>query len=109
MNAFLQKPFTEEMLLTTIQAVIRKNSPVTLTETGSNGRPGSGSTGKVDLHGLYHISGGDDQFVKQMLLSFIVTTEKLLNEMQEAVFARQWELCRPGLMCHSSMPASGSF
>jgi signal transduction histidine kinase/CheY-like chemotaxis protein/HPt (histidine-containing phosphotransfer) domain-containing protein len=91
MNAFLQKPFTEEMLLTTIQAVIRKNSPVTLTETGINGRPESGSTGKVDLHGLYHISGGDDQFVKQMLLSFIGTTEKLLNEMQEAVFARQWE------------------
>ena len=49
MNAFLQKPFTEEMLLTTIQAVIRKNSPVTLTETGTNGRPGSGSTGKIDL------------------------------------------------------------
>ena len=46
---------------------------------------------KIDLQNLYHISGGDEQFVKQMLVSFIETTEKGLTDMQEAVISGQWE------------------
>ncbi|TFG43319.1 MAG: response regulator, partial [Bacteroidia bacterium] len=89
-NAFLQKPFSEEMLLAIILEVGNKTSP-DLKEADSSGNRKSESEGQLDLQSLYHISGGDDQFVKQMLVSFIATTEKGLNEMQVAIREQQWE------------------
>jgi len=90
MNAFLPKPFTEAMLLTTIQSVIRKD--------GSAGDVGvsdklvaRSGTEKINLQNLYHISGGDERFVKQMLETFIETTRKGLDEMNKAVETGQWE------------------
>ncbi len=85
MNAFLQKPFTEEMLLTTILAVLGNDNAVALPGSGESEIIKPTGENKIDLQNLYHISGGDDQFVKQMLLSFINTTRKGLSEMQEAV------------------------
>lgn len=87
MNAFLPKPFTEEMLLTTILSVIKdydtENSlqPATMDtdNTEINGQE------KINLNNLYHISGGDSQFVKQMLISFIDSTKEGLDEMQHAL------------------------
>ena len=84
MNAFLQKPFTEEMLLTTIQAVIENDNAVALPGSGETEINKPADENEIDLRNLYHISGGDHQFVKQMLLSFINTTRKGLSEMQEA-------------------------
>ncbi len=46
---------------------------------------------KIDLQNLYHISGGDDEFVRQMLASFINTTGKGLKEMQDAAISKKWE------------------
>lgn len=90
MNAFLQKPFTEEMLLSTILAVTGNKTQPDFIEAGNtDNKPGN--DGKLDLHNLYHISGSDDQFVKQMLISFITTTEKGLNELKEAATKQQWE------------------
>jgi signal transduction histidine kinase/FixJ family two-component response regulator/HPt (histidine-containing phosphotransfer) domain-containing protein len=45
-------------------------------------KPGS-VTGPVDLANLYRLSGGDEQFVKEMLVTFINSTEKGLEEMIE--------------------------
>jgi len=84
MYAFLQKPFTEEMLLKTIQAVIENDDAVALTGSGEAEINKPADENGIDLRNLYHISGGDHQFVKQMLLSFINTTRKGLSEMQEA-------------------------
>jgi len=84
MNAFLQKPFTEEMLLTTIQAVIENDNAVALAGSGETEINKPADENEIDLRNLYHISGGDHQFVKQMLLSFINTTRKGLSEMQVA-------------------------
>ena len=85
MNAFLPKPFTEEMLLTTILSVIKDYSaparPVVIQEKEVT----QASAEKINLNNLYHISGGDESFVKQMLISFIESTEKGLNELNEAV------------------------
>jgi signal transduction histidine kinase/CheY-like chemotaxis protein/HPt (histidine-containing phosphotransfer) domain-containing protein/CHASE3 domain sensor protein len=81
MNAFLPKPFTEEMLLTTILAVIKDYTPVIKKEPVEN----KISQGKINLQNLYHISGGDELFVKQMLVSFIDSTKKELDNMQEAL------------------------
>jgi signal transduction histidine kinase/CheY-like chemotaxis protein/HPt (histidine-containing phosphotransfer) domain-containing protein len=85
MNAFLQKPFTEEMLMTTILAVLGNDNAVALPGSGESEIIKPAGENKIDLQNLYHISGGDGQFVKQMLLSFINTTRIGLSEMQEAV------------------------
>ena len=91
MNAFLQKPFTEEMLLTTIMAVTENNTKLTFAHNVDNGNSKPDSSGKVNLHNLYHISAGDEQFVKQMIITFVNTTQKGLKEMQEAAVSVKWE------------------
>ncbi len=91
MNAFLQKPFTEEMLLTTIMAVTENNTQLTIADNVDTGNSKPDSSGKVNLHNLYHISAGDEQFVKQMIITFVNTTQKGLKEMQEAAVSVKWE------------------
>lgn len=90
-TAFLQKPFTEEMLLSTIMAVISDDVQITLTDTGNEIKGKKDFTDKIDLQNLNHIAGGDEQFVKQMLTSFITTTDRLMKDMQEAVAGQRWE------------------
>ncbi|MGC1389664.1 MAG: ATP-binding protein [Bacteroidales bacterium] len=85
MNAFLSKPFTEKMLLTTILSVIKDSNPVSVPDRVSEEKIGSPDTYKINLQNLYHISGNDDQFVKQMLLAFIDSTKRGLNDIQENV------------------------
>ncbi len=102
MNAFLQKPFSEEMLLTTILSVTGNSSGITFAEPASINE-GQVNPNKVDLRSLYHISGGDDQFVKQMVASFITTTTGLLKEMQAAAGLQQWESVAN--LAHKILPA----
>jgi CheY-like chemotaxis protein/HPt (histidine-containing phosphotransfer) domain-containing protein len=85
MNAFLPKPFTEEMLLSTVLSVIKDYAADTINDDEEKIEPAASE--KINLHNLYHISGGDEQFVKQMVVSFIDSTQKGLNEMKEAAFS----------------------
>jgi signal transduction histidine kinase/CheY-like chemotaxis protein/HPt (histidine-containing phosphotransfer) domain-containing protein len=91
MSAFLQKPFTEEMLLATILTVVANKSQIIIEDTEQKDDRKTDSVDKINLHNLYHISGGDEEFVKQMLSSFINTTEKGLKELQDAVTSQQWD------------------
>ena len=84
MNAFLSKPFTEEMLLTTILSVIKDYNVVNQQEQVREDKMEMGLD-KINLKNLYHISGGDEHFVKQMLVSFIESTRNGLKEMEEAL------------------------
>ena len=102
MNAFLPKPFTEEMLLTTILSVIKDYSTVTTTETVSEEKNEASSSDKINLHNLYHISGGDEQFVKQMLVSFIDTTRNGLEDIRKAVMTG--ELGPVADLAHKMLP-----
>jgi HPt (histidine-containing phosphotransfer) domain-containing protein len=68
---------------------VSKIQPELLKAENTDIKPGSDI--KLDLHNLYHISGGDEQFVKQMLKAFITTTEKGLNELKEAITKQQLE------------------
>ena len=85
MNEFLPKPFTEKNLLDTILSVIHafpnteKSEPVTPEKIEYKG------TAKINLDNLYHISGGDELFVKQMLISFTESTQNGLSEMNAAL------------------------
>jgi signal transduction histidine kinase/FixJ family two-component response regulator/HPt (histidine-containing phosphotransfer) domain-containing protein len=90
-SSFVLKPFTEELLLSTIISARGDQSESAFDETVRAESENTGDAGKIDLHNLYHISGGDKQFVKQMLESFIKTTEKGLNEMQVAAMDQRWE------------------
>ncbi|NMC37451.1 MAG: response regulator [Bacteroidales bacterium] len=90
-NAFLQKPFTEEKLLTTILNVMGDHTRVTLSGEDEMSQEISAGTDKINLKNLIHIAGNDEQFVNQMLASFITSSEKLLDEMQEAAREKRWE------------------
>jgi HPt (histidine-containing phosphotransfer) domain-containing protein len=47
--------------------------------------------GSLDLRNLYHLAGGDNNFVKQMLETFISTTAAGLDEMAGAAGKAEWE------------------
>jgi signal transduction histidine kinase/DNA-binding NarL/FixJ family response regulator len=102
MNAFLPKPFTEEMLLTTILSVIKDCASVSGADLVREEKINSAGQEKINLQNLYHISGGDEKFVKQMLLSFIDSTKKGINEMQETVKSGQLDSVAD--MAHKMLP-----
>jgi len=102
MNAFLPKPFTEEMLLTTILSVIKDYEPDATVVSAGEKLIKSDSPEKINLQNLYHISGGDEKFVKQMLIAFIDSTRKGLNEMREAVISGQLDSVAE--MAHKMLP-----
>jgi CheY-like chemotaxis protein len=89
MNAFLEKPFTEEMLMTTILAVTQEAAKNVPDNAGEKTNEGEIIKGKLNLQNLIHISGGDIQFTKQMLVTFLETTTRGLQEMNEALASGQ--------------------
>jgi CheY-like chemotaxis protein/HPt (histidine-containing phosphotransfer) domain-containing protein len=91
MSSFLQKPFTEEMLLTSILTVTENKTQVPAAGITDNEIITPAGPEKINFQNLYHISGSDNEFVRQMLISFINTTQKGLKEMQEAATSGQWE------------------
>jgi signal transduction histidine kinase/FixJ family two-component response regulator/HPt (histidine-containing phosphotransfer) domain-containing protein len=91
MNEFLSKPFTEEKLLKVIISALG-GKPVSEKETKNIPKTDhSAGKEKIDLKNLYHISGGDEQFVKQMLVTFIETTGGGLAEIREAFLSGHWQ------------------
>ncbi len=89
-NAFLQKPFTEEKLLTTILNVMGDHTRIALSGEDEMSREIIAGPDKINLKNLMHIAGDDGQFVNQMLASFITSSEKLMDEMQEAAREKHW-------------------
>lgn len=85
MDAYLPKPFTEEVLMTTILSVIRNSSLSGSDDASIENLSNGTSKERVNLHNLYHISGGDEQFIKQMLITFIESTKNGLNTMDKAI------------------------
>jgi HPt (histidine-containing phosphotransfer) domain-containing protein len=104
MNAFLPKPFTEEMLLTTVLSVIKDYAADTITANDKEEKKEPAASEKINLHNLYHISGGDEQFIKQMLISFIDSTQKGLKEMKEAAFSGRLDSVAD--LAHKMLPPS---
>jgi signal transduction histidine kinase/CheY-like chemotaxis protein/CHASE3 domain sensor protein/HPt (histidine-containing phosphotransfer) domain-containing protein len=90
MNAFLEKPFTEEMLMTTILNVIRDVTGTAISGTQGETKNNDDLNGRINLQNLFHIAGGDTQFTKQMLITFLETTTRGLEEMSEAAISARW-------------------
>jgi signal transduction histidine kinase/CheY-like chemotaxis protein len=84
MNAFLEKPFTEEMLRNTLLDIIKHRKPQAGTVKQTLTEKEAAPEDIVNLQNIYHLAGDDRQFTKQMLVSFLETTARGLVEMQEA-------------------------
>jgi CheY-like chemotaxis protein len=104
MNAFLQKPFTEEMLLSAILSVIRIDKKIDIHSTRNEEENKSIGPDKINLDNLYHITDGDEQFIKKMLVSYIDTTDKGLRDMQEFVMSGRLESVAS--LSHKLLPPS---
>ena len=91
MDAYLPKPFTEELLMTTILSVIRSSNLYVTNDIGVENLSNKTDKELVNLHNLYHISGGDEQFIKQMLITFIESTKNGLNAMDKALATEKLE------------------
>jgi len=113
MNAFLLKPFSEEKLLETILEVrgygrepvaedgVSDGGPVTAVTDDQEAAsaespvaapmpslspdpvPSSKRAALIDLTTLRRTAGGDEQFVREMLVTFLEGTEKGLSQMDE--------------------------
>jgi CheY-like chemotaxis protein/HPt (histidine-containing phosphotransfer) domain-containing protein len=104
MNAFLQKPFTEEMLLSAILSVTGVDKKINNSGTGSKENYKLPGSDKINLGNLYRITDGDEQFIKKMLVSYIDTMNRGLNEMQEFVTSGQLESVAS--LSHKLLPPS---
>jgi signal transduction histidine kinase/CheY-like chemotaxis protein/HPt (histidine-containing phosphotransfer) domain-containing protein len=89
-NAFIQKPFTEEMLLTTILTVIKDNDSDKNLNKSEQSEETPEVSGKFDLQSLYLISGGDETFTREMVAIFISSTGKGLDEMHNEILSGNW-------------------
>ncbi|MBN2814801.1 MAG: response regulator, partial [Bacteroidales bacterium] len=88
MNTFLPKPFTEKLLLDTIVKLADSglkqadHSDATHPESPASHNTASQT---INLDSLYHLAGNDRAFVKQLLLTFIESTEQGLQSLHEAI------------------------
>ncbi len=92
MNAFLSKPFTEEMLLNTIQDLVQHEGIYGFAKTEADKTTESDGNGQINLNELYHLAGDDEQFVRQMLERFIDTTGKGLEDINDALVSGELEI-----------------
>jgi len=89
MNTFLSKPFTEEALLTTIMSVLN-NTPPAISGNDETEGVNNEADGKISLENLYHLSGGDEKFINQLIESFVETTANGLKGMNQAIQEDNW-------------------
>ncbi len=101
-SAFLLKPFSEKALLNTIIEVTGSNGEIGAAVKSEEAVSEKSNPVKIDLSNLYHISGGDDQFVKQMLTSFVTTTGNQINDLKEHISCRNLEAAAD--CAHKMMP-----
>jgi CheY-like chemotaxis protein/HPt (histidine-containing phosphotransfer) domain-containing protein len=104
MNDFLAKPFDEPALIRVIFRNDIGNSGRDQdhkpnSETQLNSRETVNGEGKLyDLSMIQSVSGGDEEFIKKMIVLFIETVPNNLREMSEAVGCQNWDLA--GKMAH---------
>lgn len=102
MNAFLQKPFSEKTLLRTILSVTGHRQTMPAEEADAGDIVPATPRGRVDLNNLYRLSGGDENFVKEMLVTFIQSSEKGLEEMLAGI--KTGDIQRISDLAHKLLP-----
>lgn len=90
-NSYLTKPFTEQTLLAVIMETWQNGNNVETESASSAEEKKPETVEKINLSNLKHISGGDQQFVRQMLESFITTTSRGLSAIREEIEGKNWD------------------
>lgn len=90
-NSYLTKPFTEQTLLAVIMETWQNGNNVETESASSAEEKKPETVEKINLSNLNHISGGDQQFVRQMLESFITTTSRGLSAIREEIEGKNWD------------------
>lgn len=85
MNDYLPKPFTPEDL----QRKIFEDLKITPTEKTTNGERGIGN-GLFDFSYLQTVSGNNEEFIREMIQTFIQTIPPILSEMSASVGSGDW-------------------
>jgi CheY-like chemotaxis protein/HPt (histidine-containing phosphotransfer) domain-containing protein len=85
MDDYLAKPIVESQL---IDAIL-KNSIVEEEEPSVNGEPDQNKL--YDLNMIRSVSGGDEAFIKKMILLFIETVPQNVKELVDATSNKNWE------------------
>jgi hypothetical protein len=84
-NAFLPKPFTEKLLLETILSILGPAGQNLLIPEPADHSQSLAVEPVINLTHLYHLADNDIPFIKQMLTTFIESTEKGLQEIHQAI------------------------
>ncbi len=90
-SSFILKPFTEEILLSSVLSFTSRGTIPGYENSDGKADMQTSDKEKINTGNLYHIAAGDSDFVKQMLEAFLRTTEKGLEEMQEAAENGEYE------------------
>jgi signal transduction histidine kinase/DNA-binding NarL/FixJ family response regulator len=84
-NAFLPKPFTEKMLLDTILSILGPSGQNLLISEPSDPSQSLAVEPVINLTHLYHLADNDIPFIKQLLSTYIESTETGLQEIHQAI------------------------
>ncbi len=89
-SSFLEKPFKETDLLSTLFKVMMKE-PESIQEGSINVAPYESPSSYFDLSELHKQSGGDHSFVNDMLNTLIESTKKGMIEIENGIVKKDWE------------------
>jgi PAS domain S-box-containing protein len=99
MNAYLSKPFTPDDLRRKIIDDLKiKASPSRVEKNNNNAH----ST-KVDLTYLRSVSDNNEEFIKEMILTFVQTIPAVLDEMELCLTEKNWD--RLSRLAHQIKPS----
>jgi PAS domain S-box-containing protein len=100
MNAYLPKPFTPDDLRRKIIDDLKiKASPTRLQNNNTKNRDST----KVDLTYLRSVSDNNEEFIKEMILTFVQTIPGVLTEMDTCLTEKNWE--RLSRLAHQIKPS----
>lgn len=88
MSGFLLKPFSEKDLVSTILEAVGKNA-IPLVKAPQAAVVTSGNE-EIRLEELYRVSGGDNQFVDEMLGLFVKTTHEGIKKLEQHLKNKDW-------------------
>ena len=92
MNDYLSKPFTEDNLFRVISRNLPAgNETIVLAEQAIEHIPAEKNTPLYDLSMVRSVSGGDEAFIRKMVLLFIETVPPGLSDLSAAFNEQDWQ------------------
>lgn len=103
MNDYLSKPFQPEDLFKALSKFAQEEPVEKIEKTEEVELNVPSSTNHVDLSYLKKVCNGDQNFIQEMIATFIQNTPDVLNEMKEASSRESWS--EVGQLAHKLKPS----